>query len=197
MSILIAGLLLFFAMHSISIVNEPWRDRIARRVGERAWQGLYSLLALAGLVLIVWGYALSRQDPIILYVPPEWLHYVSLVLLVFIFPLLLAAYLPGRIQATAKHPMLAGTKLWAFAHLLANGMLADVLLFGSFLAWAVADRVSMKRRRQRPVPSAPPSGANDIIAIVAGLGLYLAFLFWLHTWLFGASPIPPAASHPA
>lgn len=189
MSILIVGLVLFFATHSISIVNEPWRDRMVARIGEAPWKGIYSLVALAGVVLIVWGYGLARQDPIVLYVPPTWLRHVSLVLLIFMFPLLLAAYLPGRIQATIKHPMLTATKIWAFAHLLANGMLADVLLFGSFLVWAVADRISMKRRPPRATPSAPPSKANDAIAIGGGLALYVAFVLWLHTWLFGVSPI--------
>jgi uncharacterized membrane protein len=114
---------------------------------------------------------------------------VALLLLVFVFPLLLATYLPGRIQATTRHPMLAATKLWAVAHLLANGTLADVVLFGSFLAWAVADRISMKHRVQRPVPGAPPSGLNDVIAVVGGLALYGAFVLWLHAWLIGVSPL--------
>lgn len=187
--ILIAGLVLFFATHSVSIVSDAWRNRMVARIGEAPWQGIYSLLALAGLVLIVWGYGLARQEPVMLYVPPTWLRHVSLLLLIFVFPLLLATYFPGRIQAVTKHPMLAATKIWAFAHLLTNGALADVLLFGSFLAWAVADRISMGRRQQRPVPGAPPSKANDAIAVIGGLALYLAFLLWLHTWLFGVSPL--------
>ena len=187
--LLIAGLVLFFAAHSVSIVNEPWRDRMVARMGELPWQGVYSLVALAGFGLIIWGYGLARQDPVVLYTPPLWLRHVSLLLLVFVFPLLLATYLPGRIQAVTKHPMLAATKIWAFAHLLANGMLADVVLFGSFLAWAIVDRISMKRRRQRPIPGAPPSKWNDAIVIVLGLGLYATFALWLHAWLFGVSAI--------
>ncbi len=185
---LIAGLVVFFAVHSISIVNASWRDRMAARWGERTWLGLYSLAALAGFVLIVWGYGLARQEPVVLYVPPEWLRHVTLLLLVFVFPLLLAAYLPGRIQATTKHPMLVATKLWAVAHLLANGTLADLLLFGSFLVWAVADRISLQRRPQRPAPGAPPAKGNDLIAIVGGLALYVVFVLWGHAWLFGVSP---------
>lgn len=190
MSLLILGLVLFFATHSVSIVNEGWRDRMVARLGEGPWQGIYSLFALAGLVLIVWGYGLARQAPVVLYVPPAWLSHVALVLLVFVFPLLLATYLPGRIQTATRHPMLVATKTCALAHLLANGMLADVVLFGSFLGWAVVDRISMKHRQQRPVPGAPPSKANDAIAVVGGLALYGAFLFWLHGWLFGVSPMP-------
>jgi len=185
MSLLIIGLLLFFAAHSVSIVNVSWRDRVAARLGVMTWQGLYALVALAGLVLIIWGYGLARQDPLVLYLPPAWLRQGATLLQIFVFPLLLATYLPGRIQAAAKHPMLAATKLWALAHLLANGTLADVLLFGSFLAWAVADRISLKRRTPPPVSTLPPSRMNDGLVIVLGLALYAAFVFWGHGWLIG------------
>jgi uncharacterized membrane protein len=125
----------------------------------------------------------------VLYAPPAGLRHAALLLLVPVFPLLLAAYLPGRIQAATKHPMLAATKLWAVSHLLANGNLADVVLFGSFLVWAVADRISLKRRTPLPVPGVPPGRWNDGIAIVAGLALYVAFLLWLHKLLIGVRPI--------
>ena len=189
MVVLVRGLVVFFAVHSVSIANEAWRDRMVAKHGERVWQGVYAVLAVVGFVLIVWGYGLARQEPLVVYSPPAWLRHVAMLLLVPVFPLLLAAYLPGRIQAATKHPMLAATKLWAFAHLLANGMLADVLLFGAFLAWAVVDRISMKRRVPRAVPGAPPSKANDVIAVVGGLALYVAFVFWLHTWLIGVAPV--------
>ncbi|HRW67127.1 MAG TPA: NnrU family protein, partial [Candidatus Competibacter sp.] len=156
---------------------------------EGPWQAAYSLVALIGFGLIVWGYGLARHDPVVLYWSPTWLRHLALLLLVPVFPLLLAAYLPGRIQTTAKHPMLAAIKLWAVAHLLANGMLADVLLFGTFLVWAVVDRISLKRRAPRPVPGAQPSKMNDLIAVVGGLALYVAFVLWLHLWLIGVSPI--------
>jgi uncharacterized membrane protein len=159
------------------------------RMGVMPWQAIFSIFAIAGFVLIVYGYGVARQDPMILYTPPTWLRHVSMLLLVFIFPLLLAAYLPGRIQKATKHPMLAATKIWAFAHLLANGALADVVLFGGFLAWAVVDRISLKRRTPLPVPGAPPSRLNDLLAIVLGLGLYVAFVLWLHALLIGVSPI--------
>ncbi len=185
MNVLLLGLVVFFGMHSVSIVNDPWRNRMAARMGEWPWKGLYALVSIAGFALIVWGYGLARQDPVVLYTPPAWLHPVAMVLLVPVFPLLLAAYLPGRIQTAARHPMLAATRLWAVAHLIANGMLADVLLFGAFLVWAMLDRISMKRRTQRPVPGVPPSRANDLIAAAGGLALYAAFVFWLHGWLIG------------
>ena len=185
MSVLVAGLLLFFAIHSISIVNASWRDRIAARIGTLTWQGLYALLAIAGLLLIVWGYGLARQDPLVLYQPPDWLRHVATLLLIPLFPLLLAAYVPGRIQTASKHPMLAATKLWALAHLLANGNLADVLLFGSFLAWAVADRISLKRRTPPAAPALPASRFNDALVVVLGLALYVGFVLWGHGWLIG------------
>jgi len=189
MMILIAGLLLFLGAHSVSIFADGWRNRMVARIGEQAWQALFGLAAIAGFALIVWGYGLARHEPAVLYVPPTWLRHLVLLLMVPVFPLLLAAYLPGRIQSATKHPMLAAVKLWAFAHLLANGMLADLVLFGSFLAWAIADRISMKRREPRPVVGAPPSKANDAIAVVAGLALYAAFVMGLHRWLIGVSPV--------
>lgn len=189
MIILIAGLVLFLGAHSISIVAAGWRNRTAARLGEQPWQGIYGLVAIAGFALIVWGYGMAHLEAVVLYVPPVWLRHLTLLLMVPVFPLLLAAYLPGRIQTATKHPMLAATKLWAFAHLLANGSLPDVVLFGSFLTWAVADRISMKRREPRPVPGAPPSKLNDLIAIVVGLVLYAIFVLWLHRWLIGVPPV--------
>ena len=182
---LVAGLVLFLGVHSIAIVAPAWRDRMAGRAGELAWKGLYALVALAGIVLIVRGYAAARADPTWLYLPPAWLRHVGLLLLVAVFPLLLAAYLPGRIRSTLKHPMLVAVKAWALAHLLMNGALADVVLFGSFLAWAVVDRISLKRRPARPVPALPASGWNDGVAVAVGLLIYVAFVLWLHLWLIG------------
>lgn len=182
---LIPGLVLFLGIHSVAIFAEPWRNRMAAKLGEWPWKGLYSVVAIIGLVLIVYGYGLARQDPVWLYVPPHWLRHVSMLLLLPVFPLLLAAYFPGRIQATLKHPLLVAVKLWALAHLLTNGAAADVTLFGSFLAWAVADRISLKRRSPRPNPALPRSKWNDAISVAGGLGLYLAFVFWLHGALIG------------
>ena len=189
MGVLLVGLLIFLGWHSVSIVNEPWRDRMVAKLGEERWKGLYSLAAIVGFLLIIWGYGLARHDPVVLYAPPAWMRHIAMLLLIPVFPLLLATYFPGRIQAATKHPMLLATKLWAFAHLLANGMLADVLLFGAFLAWAVVDRISMKRRTEGPIPGLPPAKMNDVIAIVAGLALYVAFVLWLHKWLIGVSPV--------
>jgi uncharacterized membrane protein len=187
-SLLILGLVLFLGIHSVAIVAPGWRDAQVARRGELPWKGIYALIAIVGFVLIVVGYGQARLAPVPLYAPPAALRHVSLLLLAPIFVLLLAAYLPGRIQAAAKHPMLLATKIWAAAHLLANGNLADVLLFGGFLAWAVAERIALKRRPPRPIRTAPPSRWNDAIALAGGLLLYVVFLLWGHAWLIGVRP---------
>jgi len=189
MILLVIGLVLFLGIHSIAIVAPQWRDAQAARLGDKPWKGIYTVISIAGFVLLVYGYGLARQAPVVLYSTPAWMRHVTLLLMIPVFPLLIAAYAPGRIKAATKHPMLAATKLWAFAHLLSNGTLADVLLFGGFLAWAVADRISLKKRPARPIPGAPPSPMNDVIAVVAGLALYALFVAKAHAWLFGVSPL--------
>ena len=185
MNLLLIGLGLFIAVHSIAIVNAAWRDRMAARLGEGPWKVAYALIAIVGFVLIVWGYGLARAEPILLYTPPLWLRYLAVIALIPVFPLLFATYLPGRIQTATRHPMLVAVKLWAVAHLLANGTLADVFLFGSLLAWAVVDRISLKHRTTPFVPRLPASSLNDVIAVVGGLALYAAFIFGVHAWLIG------------
>lgn len=186
MTLLVLGLILFLGMHSIAIVSVATRDHWAAALGTGAWRGLYSLVSLAGFVLLVLGYAAARRDPVPLWFPPPWMRHVAFTLMLPVFPLLFAAYLPGRIQARLKHPMLAAVKLWAFAHLLANGMLADLLLFGGFLAWAVVDRISLKQRVQRPMlPLPAPSLRNDVLAVVLGLAAYVATVLWLHRVVIG------------
>ncbi|GAB4562415.1 MAG: NnrU family protein [Rhizobacter sp.] len=187
MTLLVLGLVLFLGMHSVAIVAPAWRDAQAAR-NEKLWKGVYALVSLVGFGLLVYGYGLARQSPLVLYTPPAGMRHLVMLLMLPVFPLLLAAYLPGRIKTLTKHPMLVATKLWALSHLLVNGTLADVLLFGGFLAWAVAERISLKRRVARPVLGAPPSAANDAIAVVVGLALYGLFVWQAHTWLIGVSP---------
>jgi uncharacterized membrane protein len=189
MTMLILGLVLFLGVHSVSIIAPAWRDAQVMRRGDRPWKGVYSVASIAGFVLLIVGYGIARKSPAVLYTPPPGIRHLALLLMLPVFPLLFAAYLPGRIKAAVKHPMLVAVKLWAVAHLLANGTLADVLLFGGFFAWAVADRISLKRRVPRPVPGAPPRPMNDIIAVVGGLVLYGLFVTWLHQWLIGVSPL--------
>jgi uncharacterized membrane protein len=187
---LVIGLLLFLGVHSIGIVASDWRDRTAERIGRRTWRALYSVASIVGFVLLIRGYGLARLQPIVLYTPPTWSHVVTALLMLPVFPLLIAAYAPGRIQAALKHPLLAAVKFWALAHLVANGTLADLLLFGGFMAWAVADRISFKRRTARPVRGAPPGRFNDAIAVVVGLALYALFAGWLHARWIGV-PVWP------
>jgi uncharacterized membrane protein len=189
MALLIAGLVVFLGVHSIAIFAPDLRARARTRFGESGWKGIYALLSLAGFVLIIDGFGAARQSPVVLYTPPHWMRHVTFLFMLPVFPLLLAAYLPGRIKAATKHPMLAAVKFWAFAHLLANGLLADVLLFGGFLAWAVMDRISLKRRPPQAIHTAPPGRFNDVIAVVIGLALYALFIGWAHVRLFGVSPL--------
>lgn len=191
MSSLIVGLILFLGVHSIAIVAPDWRDRAVARLGRGRWQAACSVIAAVGLVFVVLGYAAARGQTAILYVPPRWMQAITTTLMLPVFPLLLAAYLPGVIRTALRHPMLVAVKLWALAHLLANGSLADVLLFGSLLAWAVADRISLKRRAPRPVPSLPAGRFNDLIAVGGGIVLYVAMLHGGHAWLIGMPLVLP------
>jgi uncharacterized membrane protein len=193
MLVLVAGLVVFLGVHSVSIVAPAWRTTTMARVGEKRWKGLYSLASGVGFALLIVVYGIARQAPVVVYTPPPALRHLALLLMLPVFPLLIAAYLPGRIKTLARHPMLLAVKLWAVAHLLANGTLADVLLFGGFLVWAVTDRVSVKRRtpiEAHAVPGAPARPANDAIVVVVGLAVYVLFLFWGHRWLIGVSPLP-------
>ena len=193
MIVLLLGLVLFLGVHSVSIVAPDWRGATIARLGEGPWKGLYSLAAGIGLALLIVGYGLARREPVVLYTPPVAMRHLALLLMLPVFPLFFAAYLPGRLSRIARHPMLLATKLWATAHLLANGTQADVLLFGGFLAWAVADRISVQRRppeQAHAVPGASPRPMNDAIAIAGGLAVYALIVLWAHRVLFGVSPLP-------
>lgn len=188
MALLVLGLILFLGIHSVSIVAPAWRNAQVTRRGEHAWKGVYSLVSLAGLVLLIYGYGAARQSAPLLYAPPQLLRQLSLLLMLPVFPLLFAAYMPGRIQRGARHPFLLAVLLWAVAHLLSNGTLADVLLFGAFLVWTVADLISVQRRAvPHKVPGAPPAAFNDVVAIVGGLLVYVGFVLWAHRWMTGVS----------
>ena len=189
MNLFLIGLVLFLGIHSVAIVAPGWRDAQAAR-NPNAWKGSYAVVAIAGLALLIYGYGLARQSPVVVWTPPTAMRHVALLLMLPVFPLLLAAYLPGRIQAAARHPMLLAVKFWALAHLLANGSLVDLILFGAFLAWAVFDRIAVKRRAlPRAISGAPPSAINDAVALAGGLAIYALFVLWAHRWLIGVSPL--------
>lgn len=189
MLMLIIGLILFLGIHTSKIVAYGYRESFITKHGEGSWKGLYTVISFVGLILIVWGYIVARQQgPIILYDPPLWIRHITILLMLFAFIFLAASQVPaGRIKAAVKHPMLLSVKIWAFAHLLANGDLASVLLFGSFLVWAVADRISEKRRLEAGLTKPPEPGPlrNDIIAVVAGVVVFALFYWKLHQWLIG------------
>jgi uncharacterized membrane protein len=190
MTWLILGLILFLGSHSARIVAEPWRQRRIAAMGLNGWKAIYSIVAIVGFVLIVIGYGEARSAPVILYSPPPWTRHLAALLTIPAFVLLAAAYVPGtRIKRAVGHPMVAGVKIWAFAHLLANGTLADVLLFGSFLAWAVIDYIA-SRRRDRVAGTVYAVGpvSRDLIAVVIGLAAWALFAFWLHAAWIGVRP---------
>jgi uncharacterized membrane protein len=194
MTILILGLIVFIGAHSFTMAREP-RARAIAQLGEGAYKGLYSLASLIGLVLIIWGYGEYRESGYIqVWNPPVWARHLSVPLVWLGFVAFAAAYLPGRIKRALKHPMLAGLKIWALAHLLANGDLGSMLLFGGLLAWAVAARISTKRRDEvldHGGPAAAPAGwRNDILALAIGTAAYLVFLLWLHPLLIGVPALP-------
>jgi uncharacterized membrane protein len=195
-TLLVLGLVLFIGIHSFSMARGP-RATLIGTIGEGAYKGLYSLLSLAGIVLISVGYGQYRANGYIpVWDPPVWTQHLALLLVLIAFICFVAAYLPGRIKSRLKHPMLAGVKIWAFAHLLANGDLGSILLFGAFLAWAVAARISLKRRdvaAQHGGTAAPAGWRNDMLAVAIGTVVYLAFVFWLHPWLIGVSVLPTRA----
>ncbi|GAA6141681.1 NnrU family protein [Hydrogenophaga sp. 5NK40-0174] len=189
---LVLGLVIFLGAHSVAIVAPEWRLRQMELRGERGWKSLFSVVSFVGLGLIIWGYGQARLDPVAVFSPPVAMRHVAALLMAPVFVLLAAAHLPGRISAIIQHPMLTAVKFWALAHLLANGMLADLLLFGGFLAWAVADRISVKRRARLEIDGAAPvrqgKPVNDVLAVALGLVVYVVFALWLHGPLMGVRP---------
>lgn len=190
MTILLLGLLIFLGAHSVRIYADNWRGAMRERIGVNTWKGAYSLLSAAGFLLIVWGFGLARQTPLVIWTPPLFMRHAAALLTLISFILVAATYVPGNnIKATLHHPMLLGVKLWAFAHLLANGELADLVLFGSFLAWAIAC-YSAARKRDRLAGTSYPAGTMSatVIAVVAGIAVWAAFAFWLHSAWIGVRP---------
>jgi uncharacterized membrane protein len=193
MFLLLAGLVLFLGSHSFVMARGP-RAGLRSRMGEGAYKWLFTLASLIGLVAMAYGFGQYRAGAWIdIWNPPVWTRHLALLLMLPVF-VLLAAQRPGAIKKAAKHPMLLAVKIWASAHLIANGDLGSMLLFGGFLAWAVMARISIKRRPEEALAAAERAtmrfNANDIIAIAAGLALYVAFIVWLHPLLIGVPVLP-------
>ena len=190
MLVLILGIVVFLGIHSVRMLAPQWRlDRIAA-MGEGTWKGVYSLVSLAGLVLLIWGYVLARPLAPVIYVTPFWMVHLTILLMALaLISLMVSNLKPGKLKPILKHPMLLAVKLWAFAHLLVNGDLASIILFGSFLAWAVWNRIAVKRRGGA-LPQPGPV-INDAIAVVTGLALWALIVWKAHVWIAGV-PIPIA-----
>jgi len=188
---LIAGLVLFLGVHSVRIVADDWRSAQIARRGERPWKGLYTLVSLAGFGLLVWGYGQARQAPVVLWQPATALRHLALPLMPATFVLLVAAYVPRNgLKARLHHPMVLAVKVWALAHLLANGTLADLLLFGSFLVWAVVlFRASRQRDRRLGTVYPPGTAGRTALVVAIGTAAWALFAFWGHARLIGVSPL--------
>lgn len=190
MPLLILGLILFLGVHSLRMLAPGFRERAVARIGLLPWKGLYALASIAGFVLIVVGFGMARAQPQLLYAPPEWLRHLNALFTLVAFVLIAAAYVPrNHMKAKLGHPMLAGVKLWALGHLLAIGYLHDVVLFGAFLVWAVAD-FAVSRRRDRKAGTTYPAGSmtGDVVAVVIGIAAWAIFAFLLHRPLIGVNP---------
>lgn len=192
MTLLIAGLILFLGAHSTRIFADGWRSDVIARLGEKPWKGLITVVSIIGFVLIVIGYGDARTAPVVLWNPPVWTRHLAVPLTVIAFILVTAAYVPrNRLKAKIGHPMVAGVKLWAFAHLLANGTLADLLLFGGFLAWAVVDfMVSRRRDRAHGTTYADGTLSRTLLTVLIGVVAWAVFAMALHTRWIGVSPLP-------
>lgn len=190
MTLLLAGLAVFLGVHSVRIFADDWRTARIAAMGPNGWKALYSVISIVGFVLIVYGYGLSREAPVDLWNPPRWTRHLAALLTLPVFILIAAAYVPGtHIKATLKHPMILGVKAWALAHLLSNGRLADVILFGAFLAWAILDfRAARQRDRQQGLTYAAAGVTRDIVVVVIGLAAWAAFALYLHAPLIGVRP---------
>lgn len=190
MTYLIIGLVLFLGVHSVRIVADDWRTRTRARLGEGAFKGLYSLLSLAGLALVIWGFSVARETPVMLWLPPRGMRHAASLLTLVSFVLLAAAYVPGNaLKARLHHPMVLGVQAWALAHLLANGSVAHVVLFGAFLVWGLLSYLAA-RQRDRTQGLVYPAGstANTVLAVLAGVGAWALFAVVLHGLLIGIRP---------
>ena len=190
MTLLIIGLVVFLGVHSVRIVADDWRSAQIEKLGPKKWKGLYALVSIVGFALIVIGYGMARQAPVVLYTPPVWMRHLGSLLTVPAFILLTAAYVSGtRIKRAVGHPMVLGVKVWAVAHLLANGTLADLALFGSFLVLAVFNyRAARQRDRGEYRVYIAGTAVNEAIAVVVGIVTWAIFALWLHGPLIGTRP---------
>ncbi|PND25065.1 NnrU family protein [Sinorhizobium sp. M4_45] len=192
MAILVLGIIIFLGMHLVRVVAPGFRAGIIESRGKGTWMGLYTIVSLVGLCLIIYGFGQARGETGMLYDPPIFLRHIALLLMLVAFIVLAAGFLPaGRIAVALKHPQVLSIKIWALAHLLANSERSSVLLFGSFLAWAVILRISLKRRERAGEKVLPvfKSTRNDVLAVLIGLVAFVLFVWKLHELLIGVQPV--------
>lgn len=190
MLILILGLILFLGMHSVRIYAEPWRNAQVRKRGLPTWQGIYSIISLVGFLLILWGYRDARLATAILWHPPVWTKYLAALLTLPAFILFISFYIPGsKIKAIIGNPMIVGVKLWATAHLISNGSVVNIILFGAFLFWAILDfRTARRRDKAEGVTYAFVGYSRDVMATIIGVIAWGVFAFYLHGLWIGVKP---------
>ncbi|MGU7773897.1 NnrU family protein [Burkholderia sp. MR1-5-21] len=190
MLVLILGLVIFLGVHSIRIFADDWRSAQIARLGENGWKGGYSIASIIGFALIIWGYGLARAGATLLWVSPVGVRHLTGMLTAIAFVLIAAAYVPAnRIRTLVGHPMLAGVMVWAVAHLLANGTLHAVVLFGAFLVWSFVDFIVWRARDRRNGVRYPAGRTSaDVVTVVAGLVIWAVFAQFLHGWLIGVRP---------
>jgi uncharacterized membrane protein len=191
MALLILGLVLFLGIHSTRVFADGWRSGMVARLGPLPWKGLYSVVSILGFIVLIWGFRQARQESLVLWSSPRWMAHVTAVLMVLSFILLVSAYVPGNwFKARWHHPMVLGVKVWALAHLLSNGVAADVVLFGAFLLWAVLSFAAARRRDRQNGTVYPPGNAiGTSIAIAVGLVAWSVFALLLHGPLIGVRPL--------
>jgi len=191
MALMVLGLIIFIGVHSTRIFADGWRTRMIQRIGAIPWKGLYALLSLVGFVVLVIGFRQARAESLVLYTTPAWMKHVTAVLMMVAMVLFVAAYVPRNwFKARWHHPQVLSVKVWAVAHLLAVGVLVDVVLFGALLFWAVLSFSAARRRdRANAVVYAPPNAMGTAVAIALGLLAWSVFALLLHGPLIGVRPL--------
>jgi len=190
MPILILGLVVFLGAHSVRIFADGWRTRMIARIGLKPWKAMYALVSLIGFALLVYGFGVARHAPTLLYVPPLALKHLNALFTLIALVLFFASHAPpNHFRAWLHHPMAAGVAVWAAGHLMATGLVRDVVLFGAFLVWAIADFIAGRRRdRVENTQYAAGTAKGDIGAVVIGVIVWALFAFWLHELLIGVKP---------
>ncbi len=191
MLVLIVGLILFLGVHSMRIFANDWRNRQIARFGQGPYKGIYSVVSLAGFLVLLWGFSLARREPIVIWTPPAALRHANSLFMLVAFVFFVAAYVPNNyFKARFHHPMILSVKIWALGHLLANGTLDDIVLFGAFLAWGVFSLIASKRRdRALGTVYARATPLGTAIAVVLGVAAFLIFALYLHVRWIGVDPL--------